>query len=121
MRLHLLNRTRRIQLINDESSVRSYHVTTGHLNLEHNYPRQAGKDTSIAVDINPLLETITAEELRVGAWLNVLGYVRRYRQAEDQKYYVEAVMVFPAGAVALGEYERVVRDAQDVDLMRESS
>ena len=118
MRLHLLNRTRRIQLINDESSVRSYHVTTGHLNLEHNYPRQAGKDTSIAVDINPLLETITAEELRVGAWVNVLGYVRRHRQAEDQKYYVEAVMVFPAGAVALGEYERVVRDAQDVDLMR---
>lgn len=54
----------------------------------------------------------------MGAWLNVLGYVRRYRQAEDQKYYVEAVMVFPAGAVALGEYERVVRDAQDVDLMR---
>lgn len=119
MRLHLhLIYT---QLTKDESSVRSYHVTTGYLNLEHNYPRQAGKDTSIAVDINPLLETITAEELRVGAWVNVLGYVRRHRQAEDQKYYVEAVMVFPAGAVALGEYERVVRDAQDVDLMRGSS
>lgn len=29
--------------------------------------------------------------------------------------YVEAVMVFSAGAIALGEYERILRNAQDVE------
>jgi len=95
-----------------------YNVTTGHLILEHNFPRQAGKDAIIAVDINPLLEAITSEELRVGAWVNVLGYVRKPVQGTGKEEYVEAVMVFPAGPVSLGEYERTVCSAQDVDLAR---
>lgn len=100
------------------SSVRTYNVITGHLILEHHYPRQTGRDNCvIAVDINPLLESITAEELRVGAWVNVLGYVRG-RTGGKEDNYVEAVMIFPAGAVALGEYERIIRDAQDIDLAR---
>lgn len=70
------------------------------------------------MDINPLLETITSEELRVGAWVNVLGYVRKPVQSTSKEDYVEAVMVFPAGPVSLGEYERTVRNAQDVDLAR---
>lgn len=100
------------------SSVKTYNVTTGHLTLEHHYPRQTGRDNcAIEVNINPLLESITAEELRVGVWVNVLGYVRRRIDRKEEDY-VEPVMVFPAGAVALGEYERIVRDAQDVDLAR---
>lgn len=103
-------------------SVRTYNVTTGHLILEHNYPRQKrSRDAVIKVDINPLLETVTSEELRVGAWLNVLGYVRRKEQSSGvREDSIEAIMVFQAGAVALGEYERVVRDAQHVDLARET-
>lgn len=95
-------------------------MAVGHLILEHKYHRQTEPDnTVIAVDINPLLETVTSEELRVGAWINVLGYVRKQRQIPgENEEYIEAVMVFPAGAVALGEYERIVRDAQDVDLVR---
>lgn len=100
--------------------MRAYNVATGHLILEHNYRRQNGSGNAvIEVDINPLLEAMTSEELRVGAWLNVLGYVRRKEQTPGmRKDYIEAVMVFQAGAVALGEYERIVRDAQDVDLAR---
>lgn len=100
--------------------MRTYNVAIGHLILEHNYhhPTESG-NTVIAVDINPLLESVTSEELRVGAWVNVLGYVRKQAQVSgNSKDYIEAVMVFPAGAVALGEYQRIVRDAQDVDLAR---
>lgn len=102
-------------------SVRAYNVTTGHLILEHNYRRQngSGDNAVVEVDVNPLLETMTSEDLRVGTWLNVLGYVRRKEQTPNvREDYIEAVLVFQAGAVALGEYERIVRDAQDVDLAR---
>lgn len=79
------------------------------------------------MDINAVLETVTVEELRVGAWVNVLGYVRdaRYRRVEtgvsgclpagERAVYVEAIMVFSAGAVNLGEYQRIVREGLNVD------
>ncbi|PYI04865.1 hypothetical protein BO78DRAFT_430955 [Aspergillus sclerotiicarbonarius CBS 121057] len=98
--------------------VRTYHVQTGHLILEHNYPRQKPprEPPSVSVDINAVLATVTSEELRVGAWVNVLGYVRRKDAvSESSPVYVEAVMVFPAGAVALGEYERILQDSLGVE------
>ncbi|RAK88115.1 hypothetical protein BO79DRAFT_196167 [Aspergillus costaricaensis CBS 115574] len=106
--------------------VRTYNIQTGHLILEHNYPRQKPpqEPPSVAVDINAVLETVTSQELSVGAWVNVLGYVRRYRRSDDDSavsesnpnpVYVEAVMVFPAGAVALGEYERILQEALGVE------
>ncbi|KAL2824620.1 CST complex subunit Ten1 [Aspergillus cavernicola] len=110
----------------------------GHLLLEHNYPRVKGtqhkpkpEPPSICVDINALLETVTWEELCVGAWINVVGYVRRVPAdaawdvrgastsvSDSDSVHVEALMVFPAGAVDLGEYERILYDSQEVDRMR---
>jgi hypothetical protein len=121
-------------------SVRNYTIATGHLILEHNYPRSKAEFSAVSVDINAVLEVITAEELRVGTWLNVLGYVRESlppsssfsstpesKQPSDtttgpvtvspRPVQVEAVMVFPAGAIALGEYERILRNSQDVERM----
>ena len=107
--------------------MRTYNIQTGHLILEHNYPRQKPplEPPSVAVDINAVLETVTSEELSVGAWVNVLGYVRRNRRRDDDDsavpesspnpVYVEAVMLFPAGAVALGEYERILQEALGVE------
>ncbi|RLL93950.1 hypothetical protein CFD26_102166 [Aspergillus turcosus] len=114
--------------------VRTYHIPTGHLILEHNYPRRrfpASAETeraSVAVDVNAVLESVTAEELRVGAWVNVVGYVRSWGSDSDgddhdalrklrmsSPVYVEAVMVFSAGVVELGEYERVLREALEVE------
>lgn len=110
----------------DFLSVRTYNIQTGHLILEHNYPRQKPpqQPPSVAVDINAVLETVTSQELSVGAWVNVLGYVRRKRRSDGDPalsesnpnpVYVEAVMVFPAGAVALGEYERILQEALGVE------
>ncbi|KAE8372551.1 CST complex subunit Ten1 [Aspergillus bertholletiae] len=93
--------------------VKTYNIATGHLVLEHNYPRckPTQEPPSISVDVNAVLETVTADELRVGAWVNVLGYVRR----EESSVYVEAVMVFRAGAIAVGEYERILHNSLEVD------
>lgn len=123
-------------------SVKQYNVTVGHLVLEHNYPRSKSEPSTVSVDINAVLETLKAEDLRVGTWLNVLGYVRdstipessfSSSQADSQQsniqsltsavpfkvasrpVFIEAVMVFPAGAIALGEYERILRHVKDVE------
>lgn len=123
------------------NSVRQYDVTLGHLILEHNYPRRKTEPSSVSVDINAVLENLTSEELRVGSWLNIMGYVRdttspapslpssqQDSQHSDEgpstavlvkvpprPVYVDAVMVLPAGAIALGEYERILRNVQDVE------
>ncbi|KAJ5084447.1 hypothetical protein NUU61_009026 [Penicillium alfredii] len=120
--------------------VRQYNISTGYLVLEHNYPRSKAEPSAVPVDINAVLEDLRADDLRVGSWLNVLGYVRELKPPspsfsstpEDSKQtpetpqstickvqsrpvYVEAIMVFPAGAIALGEYERILRDLQAVE------
>ncbi|EAL88354.1 conserved hypothetical protein [Aspergillus fumigatus A1163] len=103
----------------------------GHLILEHDYPRRRFSTTagtepaSVAVDVNAVLESVTAEELRVGAWVNVVGYVRSWdsdggdadalrKLRMSSPVYVEAVIVFSAGVIELGEYERVLREALEV-------
>jgi hypothetical protein len=122
--------------------VRQYDVNTGNLILEHNYPLKKTDPNSVSVDVNAVLQDLTSEELRVGAWLNVLGYVRdsdtsspsfSSSQLSSQQstgpsetvtapirvtprpVHIDAVMVFPAGGIALGEYERILRNAQDVE------
>jgi hypothetical protein len=69
-----------------------------------------------------LLETVKAIDLQVGTWLNVLGYVRdrpfpavETGSIERKSIYVEAVMIWIAGAIRIGEYERVLRDCKEVD------
>ncbi|KAL2866746.1 nuclear telomere cap complex subunit Ten1 [Aspergillus lucknowensis] len=120
--------------------VKTYHISTGHLVLEHNYPRvkvpQSNRTQgppSISVDINAILETVTWEELCVGAWVNVVGYVRKGPSTtSDEKrefasasasasspdsVFVDAVLILPAGAIDLGEYERILCDLREVERM----
>lgn len=127
----------------DIHSVTNYSVATGYLSLEHNYPRSK-TPSMVAVDINGILEDITAEALRMGTWLNVVGYVREVESVQptssfsstsdyvdrpnegpstvsSRPVYVEAVMVFVAGAIALGEYDRILRNSQNVERMIKSN
>lgn len=103
--------------------------------LEHNYPRlkKPREDPpSITVDVNAILEAMTWEELCVGAWINVIGYVRKApvvawdkevvsapaSSSMPESVHVDAVIVFPAGAIDLGEYEQILNDSQEVERMR---
>jgi hypothetical protein len=105
--------------------VTRYDISTGCLILEHGYPTNLKPPATIPVDINLLLETIKGDEIQVGAWLNVLGYVREQApQQNDSRalvpetevsIYIEAVMVFSAGAIHVGDYERILRDSLEVD------
>lgn len=121
-----------------ESSVLKYNTSSGNLLLEHkcvfNDTQTIGGEPpsqctfSVVVNVNLLLDTLTWSELEVGAWLNVLGYVRDIPCMDEESKkalkglksvavgrYVEAVMVFPAGAIHIDEYERVLKDSQEVE------
>lgn len=54
----------------------------------------------------------------------MLGYVRESPQGQMQmiapisslsSVFIEAVMIFPAGAVRIGEYERILQDVHEID------
>lgn len=141
VRLDLHQRVKRTTNSISGNSVRQYDISVGHLILEHNYPRNRAEPSVVSVDVNAILEDLTAEVLRVGSWVNVLGYVRdsaspaisfSSSQLDSQQLdgdmgtmtpakvpprpvYIDAVMAFPAGAIALGEYERILRNSQDVE------
>ncbi|CAI7652039.1 unnamed protein product [Penicillium bialowiezense] len=116
--------------------VTNYTVATGRLILEHNYPRSKKIPSTVSVDITGILEDVTAEALRIGTWLNVLGYIREIEPMQPtssfssnsgdanqtptvppRPVYVEAIMVFAAGAIAIGDYELILRNSQDVERM----
>lgn len=75
------------------------------------------------MDINNILDSVNRNDLQVGAWLNVLGYVRSETQRGDgpvppspaNHIYIEALMIFAAGALHIGEYEKALRDMQEMD------
>ncbi|KAL1961239.1 hypothetical protein VTO42DRAFT_3185 [Malbranchea cinnamomea] len=115
--------------------VSNYDASRGVITFEHNYTnaqtRRGNQATSsvnaVEVDVNLLLESLTHTEVQIGAWLNVFGYVREQvspgfcpsstsrGHIKANQVYVEAIMIIPAGAIRLGEYERVLQDAQEAD------
>ena len=108
----------------------AYDSRTGVLELQHAYPPSASIAVLALVDVNLLLENIKRENLEIGAWVNVLGYVGEVvwggkRMLSRSKGYkeeridgertivriqVQAVMMWGAGGVKLEEYEAAVEE-----------
>ncbi|KAL3710161.1 hypothetical protein TMatcc_003953 [Talaromyces marneffei ATCC 18224] len=113
--------------------VARYDIVRGRLELEHNYPPLLGKkkkrDASnvsrrVSVDIDHVLSTITRDQLQVGSWLNIFGYIRSETQgkekstsedANNSQLYVEAIMISDAGAIRIAEYEQSLVDMQAIN------
>jgi len=104
-------------------SVHSYDGQSATLVLKDYYPAIAGDAPSAFVNISNVLDSVQYDVLEVGAWLNVMGYIRRNSGLEPQnqrmtsKVYgegtaVDATMVWSAGAIKLDRYQAAVRDYQ---------
>jgi len=108
-------------------SVDSYDVRSGILALKHPQPSSTIEIIAdVAVDL--VLETIGRENMEVGAWVNVMGYVREKsshaaqsnskrpsRNAEQdlvKHIGVQAIAVWSAGNLDLVAYEDAVRQRQ---------
>lgn len=110
-----------------ECSVAKYATSTASLMLQHNYPVVSAHSTTIAsVDVNLLLSTLKPTDTEVGEWVNVIGYVtsepvfttRAERRSEASKRAtasVQAVMLWSAGSIKLGDYERVLTERKEVE------
>lgn len=119
-----------------DHSVQEYDVPSATLVLKHRYPvsaddrnrtAPAGVAVTARVNIEHVLESLKSEDLQVGAWVNVVGYVQRERRSRSRRRgtagtatacregggmrrgsKVQAVMLWSAGAVKLDAYERAV-------------
>ena len=103
--------------------VTHYTLRTAILELQHAYPPPPSHKSVLAlVDVNLLLETLKREDTQVGAWVNVVGYVEgvleegktKKKDVEEGRdegptyVRVQAIMLWSAGGVKIGEYERAL-------------
>lgn len=83
------------------------------------------------VSVETLLKTLGHEVVEVGAWLNVIGYIRpslldnseavagkqkvkqRSREPVHAAVSVEASMIWPAGAIRLEKYNAALEELQE--------
>ncbi|KAI9753363.1 MAG: hypothetical protein M4579_005188 [Chaenotheca gracillima] len=80
--------------------------------------------TKVSVDVGLLLSTLDRTNMEVGAWINIIGYIcvvpevttqsKKTRPA-GETVYVQAIMIWSAGAIDVGEYERVLRQRESVE------
>lgn len=75
------------------------------------------------VDVNLLLSTLTATDTQRGEWVNVMGYVEDrilgFKGGTGDPggvgIRVQAILLWSAGRVKLGEYERILAEKQKKD------
>ena len=106
------------------------------LELQHAYSIPPNAPTVALVDVNLILECLKGEDTHVGAWVNVVGYVgdvlkeekRGVRRGQEKlglskleqdrvrngpravRVRVQAIMLWNAGGVKLGEYEKTLEE-----------
>ena len=116
--------------------VTRYSISTGVLELQHVSQHSPARTIIALVDVNVILESLKREDTEVGAWVNVVGYVEevlkdgKRQQGQEQgkaiptkkngdcaregpramMVRVHAVMLWSAGAVKIGEYEKVLEE-----------
>ena len=102
----------------------------------HRYPEQR-PNRRIIVRIDHLLEDLDRQDLEVGAWLNVIGYIkgrpeqtslsdfrtgrsgttsRQRSRSRSHPLELEAIMLWSAGAINLGAYEQALEARKQADI-----
>lgn len=104
----------------------SYDISTGTLLLEHAFPTHTPQTSPAKVDISLILESIKADLLQPGTWLNIIGYVnraasRRKRPAlsggisgQMERSRVQALLAWNAGPVRVADYESILMQQRDM-------
>jgi hypothetical protein len=107
-------------LLTSFPSIVQYDGSQSRVLLEHAFPKDTSPVPSIWVDLTLVLETTKSTTLSPGTWINVIGYVRvtprasgrksgnRFRSAAQS---LQAVLIWDAGAVRIGDYENTLEEA----------
>ncbi|KAF2774051.1 hypothetical protein EJ03DRAFT_74896 [Teratosphaeria nubilosa] len=103
--------------------VHSYDDKTAVLVLRTHYPAASSDAPTALVHLENVLGSMKHDLLEVGSWLNVVGSIvpqstsgvvqgHRSRKHERQATFVEATLVWSAGAIKLEKYEEAVKNVQ---------
>ena len=107
--------------------VTKYDLSTGVLELQHAYPTTFDTTVVALVDVNLLLENLKREDIVVGAWVNIVGYIEEIMNKKEKVRVldgnmgqgriprvdlvkVQAILLWSAGSVKIGEYERALAE-----------
>lgn len=84
------------------------------MTLQHSFPTDF--EVKALVDVRLLLAKLTAEQTSVGQWVNIIGYIASpppahieppsKRKMEASTVHVQALMLWSAGPLDIGRYER---------------
>ncbi|KAG8529421.1 uncharacterized protein KY384_006058 [Bacidia gigantensis] len=111
--------------------VTAYKTESGVLRLQHSYPSSQSRTIVALVDVNLVLENSKREDLEIGSWVNVIGYVEKTTKEKEAAHNtsdererklnsdpnrnrmideisVQAVMLWNAGALKITEYEKAL-------------
>ena len=101
---------------NHVESVDAYDSELGVLRLRDRFPTTLATSDSSNVNVNNLLDVLNVETTQVGAWVNVIGYLRQDSESQliskPRASTVDAVLIWSAGAIKLEDYEAAVRALQ---------
>lgn len=81
------------------------------LSLFHDFPSSQTRHTA-QVDISQLLDTVQHQDLQIGAWLNIIGYITPTTSRSRSK--IQAILVWSAGAINLQQYETALISRQTI-------
>ncbi len=92
----------------------SYSSASGILTLQHQHPRDTGVEA--LVDVTLILESIKSEHVRVGEWVNIIGYISAIAHPSPAKpsnqvrseVHIQAMLLWSAAALDIQEYERTL-------------
>lgn len=108
--------------------VHEYKIDSGTLVLKGEYGASTSYKSTVFAGIHNVLESVESDLLQVGAWVNIVGYVRAptqitassSRRRKSSKMIsipaVEVLMIWSAGAIELTGYQSAVRSFQATSL-----
>ncbi|KAL8939143.1 MAG: hypothetical protein Q9211_002879 [Gyalolechia sp. 1 TL-2023] len=111
--------------------VTGYDISTGTLTLKHAYPSSSATDCpTVDVDVNLLLSTLKSTDTQIGEWVNLMGYIQTSEDGGKKRnrsragngsgqggiVRLQAVMLWSAGSVKLGEYAEAVEMRKGVGM-----
>ncbi|GAB7350084.1 hypothetical protein MBLNU459_g0751t1 [Dothideomycetes sp. NU459] len=101
--------------------VNRYNEQLATLELFHDFPKSRNATAStIHVSVADLIDLVKRDDLEVGAWVNVIGYIHPLpplppgtnRRGHREVNQVKAVMLWSAGTINLDEYEKALVERQ---------
>lgn len=98
--------------------------------LKQEYPSTTAASPTVLANISNVLETANHELLQDGAWLNIIGYVRkpvktsmderirsngrrRLKRSRQNVPLIEVSMIWSAGAIKLPDYQTALGKYQE--------